>query len=115
MADQKKLMERLKVKTDNEKLSINSQLYFIADAAVLSVADFIRKKSTVIMAWLEGEKLVTKTLYEPEKIVNINKVIVKREKEAMLIMISDEAIIVISSKDPKGCTPQVIRPQQKQE
>jgi hypothetical protein len=29
----------------------------------------------------------------------------------MLIMLSDGMVVVISSKDPKGCTPQIIKPQ----
>ena len=109
MQNQRKLIERVKVKTDNEKLSINSQMYFISDASVFSVSDLIRKKSSVMMAWLEGESLRTRVLYEPSDLVTINKAIVKREKEAILLMISDDAIVVVSSKDPKGCTPQVIK------
>jgi len=109
MQNQRKLIERVKVKTDNEKLSINSQMYFISDTSVFSVSDLIRKKSSVMMAWLEGEALRTKVLYEPRDLVTINKAIVKREKEAILLMVSDDAIVVVSSKDPKGCTPQVIK------
>lgn len=111
MEKQRKLIERVKLKTDNEKLSINSQMYFISDASVFSVSDLIRKKSSVMMAWLEGEALRTKVLYEPSDLVTINKAIVKREKEAILLMVSDDAIVVVSSKDPKGCTPQIIKHQ----
>lgn len=114
--DQKKLMLRVKYKTDNEKLTINSQMYFIADTAVFSVSDLVNQKSSIMMAWLEGETLKTKVLYEPQNpgAVNINKVITEREKQAILIMVSDGAIAIISSKDPKNCTPQVIRTQAKQ-
>ncbi|MCL4537539.1 MAG: hypothetical protein M1610_08115 [Nitrospirae bacterium] len=113
--DQKKLMMRVKYKTDNEKLTINSQMYFIADTAVFSVNDLVNQKGSVMMAWLEGETLKTRVLYEPPNpgAVTINKVITEREKQAILIMASDGTIAVISSKDPKNCTPQVIKTQAK--
>lgn len=113
MADQKKLMMRVKNKTDNEKLTINSQMYFIADTAIFAASDLATQKSSVVMAWLEGEYLKTKALYEPIGVININKVITKSEKQAILIMLSDNAVIVISSNDPKGCIPQVVKPQAK--
>lgn len=114
--DQKKLMLRVKYKTDNEKLTINSQMYFIADTAVFTVSDLVKQKSSLMMAWLEGEMLHMKPLYDPHgpqgnKPIAITKIINNKEKEAMLIMLSDGMVVVISSKDPKGCTPQIIKPQ----
>lgn len=111
--DQKKLMLRIKYKTDNERLTINSQMYFIADTAVFTVSDLVKQKSSLMMAWLEGETLHMKPLYIPQnnKPIGINKIINNKEKEAMLIMLSDGMIVIISSKDPKSCTPQIIKPQ----
>lgn len=109
MESQRKLIERVKSKADNDKLSINSQMYFISDASVFAVSDLIRQKSSVMMAWLEGEALRTKVLYEPLDVTTINKAIVKREKEAILLMLSDNTIVVVSSKDPKGLAPQIIK------
>lgn len=111
--DQKKLMLRVKYKTDNEKLTINSQMYFIANTAVFTVNDLVKQKSSLMMAWLEGEMLHMKSLYDPQgnKPIGITKIINNKEKEAMLIMLSDGMVVVISSRDPKGCTPQVIKPQ----
>jgi hypothetical protein len=110
--DQKKLMLRVKYKTDNEKLTINSQMYFIADTAVFTVSDLVKQKSSLVMAWLEGEILHMKPLYDPQgnKPIGITKIVNNKEKEAMLIMLSDGMVVVISSKDPKGCTPQIIKP-----
>jgi hypothetical protein len=111
--DQKKLMLRVKYKTDNEKLTINSQMYFVAGTAVFTINDLVKQKSSLMMAWLEGETLHTKPLYNPHgnKPVGISKVINNKEKEAMIIMLSDGIVVVISAKDPKGCTPQIIKPQ----
>jgi hypothetical protein len=111
--DSKKLMLRVKYKTDNEKLTINSQMYFIAGTAVFTVSDLVKQKSSLMMAWLEGETLHMKPLYDPQgnNPVRISKVINNREKEAMIIMLSDGMVVVISSRDPKGCTPQIIKPQ----
>lgn len=111
--DQKKLFLRAKYKTDNEKLTINSQMYFIADTAVFTVTSLVNQKCSLMMAWLEGETLKTKVLYEPQSPVSISKVIANKEKEAMLIMIPDGTIVVISSKNPKECTPQIIKQQAK--
>lgn len=111
--DAKKLMLRVKYKTDDEKLTINSQMYFIADTAIFTATDLVRQKCSLMMAWLEGEMLKTKVLYEPQVIVTINKVIVQKEKEAVLAMMSDGAIVIISSKDPKGLAPQIVRQQAK--
>jgi protease II len=107
--DQEKLMMRVKNKTDNEKLMINSLMYFVADTVVYTVNDLVRQKSTLVMAWLDGEMLRTKNLYEPESSITISKVLKKSEKEAMLIMISDGTVIIISTKDPKGFTPQITK------
>ncbi len=109
MSDPKKLMFRIKNKIESEKLTINSQMYFIEDTAVYIASDLAGRKCTLSMAWLEGELLKIKTLYEPQGIVTIQKVLTNREKEAMLIMVADSSIVVVSSKDPKGCAPQVIK------
>ncbi|MCL4492083.1 MAG: hypothetical protein M1510_09315 [Nitrospirae bacterium] len=115
MENQKKLIFRMKNKADSEKLSINSQMYFIADkAAVCTVSDLARQKSSLTMAWMEEETLKTKVLYEPQSLVTINKAIIKREKEAMLFMLSDGVIVIVSSKEPTGCTPQVVTPRAKE-
>ncbi len=113
MPDLKKLMFRVKNKMDTEKLTINSQMYFIEDTAVFIAGDLALRKCTLSMAWLEGELLKIKTLYEPQGTVTIQKALTNREKEAMLIMVGDGAIVVVSSKDPKGCAPQVIKQQAK--
>lgn len=107
--DQKKLMMRVKNKAEGEKLTINSELYFIADTVVFTVSSLVSQKSSLMMAWLEGETLHMKALYEPAATINISKVVVKREKEAMLVMVSDNTIVVVSSKDPKGHAPQIIK------
>lgn len=114
MDEQQKLIFRLKNKADNEKLSINSQMYFIAEkAAVCTVSDLARQRTSLTMSWMEGDSVKTKVLYEPRGIATIAKAIINREKEAMLFMMSDGIIVVVSSKDPTGCTPQVIKPQAK--
>ncbi|BCB95569.1 hypothetical protein JZK55_04910 [Dissulfurispira thermophila] len=113
MIDQKKLMLRVKHKTDNEKLTINSQMYFISDTAVFTVNDLIKQKNSLMLAWLEGETLHMKSLYIPQnnKPIGITKIINNKEKEAIIIMLSDGMIVIISSKDPKNCTPQIIKSQ----
>lgn len=109
MADSKKLMMRIKNKVDAEKLTINSQMYFIVDTAVYSIVNMTTQKSSLQMAWLDGEVLKTQTLYEPAVLAGITKVISKSEKQAMLVMMSDGAIVVISSKDPQKVPAQVIK------
>lgn len=113
--DQKKLILRIKYKTDSEKLIINSLMYFVSDAAIFSVNDLVRRKSTLVMAWMEGETLNTKNLYEPGESFTISKVLRKDDKEAMLIMTSDGSVVIISTKDPKGIVPQItkMKPAQK--
>ncbi|MGO9014354.1 MAG: hypothetical protein ACLQF0_05185 [Dissulfurispiraceae bacterium] len=109
--DEQKLLMRIRNKTDNEKMMINSLMYFVADTAVFTVNDLVRQKSKLVMAWLEEETLKTKNLYEPESTLTINKVLKKSEKEAMLIMTSDGTIVIISTKDPKGVAPQLAKQQ----
>lgn len=107
--DQNKLKTRVKNRTDSEKLTINSLMYFVADTVIYSVNDLVHRKSALVMAWLEGEMLRTKNLYEPESSITISKVLKKSEKEAMLIMTSDGTVVIISTKDPKGVTPQITK------
>ncbi len=109
--DEKKLLMRIRNKTDNEKLIINSLMYFVADTAIFTVNDLVRQKSKLVMAWLDGETLKTKNLYEPESTLTIGKVFKKNDKEAMLIMTSDGTVVIISTKDPKGLAPQITRQQ----
>jgi hypothetical protein len=109
--DQKKLMMRIKNKTDSEKLIINSLMYFVGDTAVFTMNDLVRQKSILVMAWLEGETLKTKNLYEPEGSFTIGKVLRKSEKEAMMIIISDGTVVIISTKDPTGVAPQITKKQ----
>ena len=109
--DEKKLLMRIRNKADNEKLMINSLMYFVADTAVYTVNDLVRQKSKLVMAWLDGEQLKTKNLYEPESTLTISKVFKKSEKEAMLIMTSDGTVVIISTKDPKGVDPQITKQQ----
>ena len=109
--DEQKLLMRIRNKTDNEKMMINSLMYFVADTAIFTVNDLVRQKSKLVMAWLEGDTLKTKNLYEPESTLTIGKVLKKSEKEAMLIMTSDGTIVIISTKDPKGVAPQITRQQ----
>ena len=106
-------MTRIKYKVENEKLTINSQVYFIGGAAVFAATDLAKQKCSLMMAWLEGEVLKTKALYEPQGVVTISKMIVQREKDAMLAMMSDKNIVIISSKDPKGLPPQIVKQQAK--
>jgi hypothetical protein len=113
MADSKKLMMRIKNKVDADKLTINSQMYFIVDTAVYSTVNMTTQKSSLQMAWLDGEMLKIKTIYEPAVVAGITKIIAKSEKQANLVMMSDGAIVVISSKDPKSVPAQVIRQQGK--
>jgi len=109
--DEQKLLMRIRNKTDNEKLIINSLMYFVADTAIFTVNDLVRQKSKLVMAWLDGEMLKTKNLYEPESTLTIGKVFKKNDKEAMLIMTSDGTVVIISTKDPKGLAPQITRQQ----
>ena len=109
--DEKKLLMRIRNKTENEKLMINSLMYFVADTAIFTVNDLVRQKSKLVMAWLDGEILKTKNLYEPESTLTIGKVFKKSEKEAMLIMTSDGTVVIISTKDPKGLAPQITKQQ----
>ncbi|MBF0559832.1 MAG: hypothetical protein HQL08_13750 [Nitrospirae bacterium] len=112
--DQKKLMMRIKYKTDDEKLIINSLMYFVGETALFSANDLVHQKSSLVMAWLEGETLKTKNLYEPGASFTISKVLRKNEKEAMLIMTSDGAVVIISTKDPQGIAPQITKMQSPQ-
>jgi|SRR5208283_319411 len=107
--DEEKLLMRIRNKADNDKLMINSLMYFVGDTAVFTINDLVRQKSKLVMAWLEGESLKTKNLYEPEGTLTIGKVFKKSEKEAMLIMTSDGTVVIISTKDPKGLDPQITR------
>ena len=109
--DEQKLLMRIRNKADNEKLMINSLMYFVGDTAVFTENDLVRQKSKLVMAWLDGEMLKTKNLYEPEGTLTISKVFKKSEKEAMLIMTSDGTVVIISTKDPKGLAPQITRQQ----
>jgi hypothetical protein len=109
--DEQKLLMRIRNKADNEKLMINSLMYFVADTAIFTINDLVRQKSRLVMAWLDGEMLKTKNLYEPENTLTISKVLKKREKEATLIVTSDGTVVIISTKDPKGLAPQITRQQ----
>ncbi|MEW6118165.1 MAG: hypothetical protein AB1553_14900 [Nitrospirota bacterium] len=111
--DQKKLMTRVKYKTDNERLNINSLVYSIADTAIFTVNNLVNQKGALMMAWLEGDTLHTKTLYEPATQATISKVLTMEDKDAKLIMLSDGMIVILSIKDPKGCTPQIVKQQTK--
>ncbi len=108
--DRNKLLMRVKNKTDQEKLTINSQMYFIADSAIFTTGDLIRQKSSLMLAWLEGEMLRTKALYEPPQgFITINKVIAKHEKQVMLVMLSDNTVAIVSSENPVGLAPQIVK------
>lgn len=107
--DQRKLIQRVKNKADSEKLSISSLMYFVGEATVFTVSDLVRRKSKLMMAWIEGEALKEKLLYEPEGPLNISRVLKKSEKEIMLIMASDGAVIIVSTKDPTGIPPQIAK------
>ena len=104
---------RVKNKTDSEKLTINSLMYFAGNTTVFTVSDLVSRTSTLLMAWLEEETLKTKILYGPVGIMNISKVLKKSEKEAMLIMTTDGTLVIISTKDPTGSPPQIVKQQSK--
>lgn len=107
--DQKKLILRIKYKTDDEKLIINSLMYFVGEAAIFSVNNLVHQRSTLMMGWMEGETLKTKNLYEPGASFTISKVLRKDDKEVMLIMTSDGSVVIISTKDPSGVAPQITK------
>jgi len=109
--DQKKLINRVKNKAESEKQTINSLMYFAGDTTVFTISDLVKQKSTLQMAWLEGETLQTKILYEPAGILNISKVLKKSEKELMLIITSDGTVVIISTKDPTAIAPQIAKQQ----
>ncbi|MEW5745384.1 MAG: hypothetical protein AB1805_08115 [Nitrospirota bacterium] len=111
--DQKKLMFRIKNKTDQEKLTISSMMYFVADTAVFTVTDMIRQKCSLMMAWLEEDALKMKVLYEPSAAVTIGKMLNKSDKGIHIVMLSDGALVILSMKDPKGVAPQVVKQQAK--
>ncbi|MDX9715352.1 MAG: hypothetical protein RBT37_07980 [Dissulfurispiraceae bacterium] len=106
---QKVLMERVKIKTEAAKETIDSLVYFVKDSVIYISKDLATSALTLMMSWLEGEMLKSKKLYEPEGNVAITKVLNKKEKEAMLFMMSDGAIIVVSTNNPTGTNAQIIK------
>jgi len=107
---QKVLMERVKVKTDAAKETIDSLVYFVKETVIYMSKDLATTNLTLMMSWLEGDTLKSKKLYEPEGNVTITKVLNKKEKEIMLFMISDNAIVVVSTTNPDSTNAQIIKP-----
>lgn len=110
MVDQHKLITKVKLKTDGEKLTINSLMYFVGDASVFTLSDLVRRKTSLMMAWLEGETLKMKTLYEPAGDLNVTKALKKSEKDVMLFMLSDNTVVAVSTKNPISAAAQIIKP-----
>ncbi|MCE5311971.1 MAG: hypothetical protein LLF86_02330 [Nitrospiraceae bacterium] len=106
---QKALMERVKIKADAAKETIDSLVYFVQDAVIYISKDLPTSSLTLMMSWLEGEMLKSKKLYEPDGNVAITKVLNKKEKEVMLFMMSDNAIVVVSTSNPTGTNAQIIK------
>ncbi|HSW65075.1 MAG TPA: hypothetical protein VLH56_17450 [Dissulfurispiraceae bacterium] len=113
MVDQNKLMNRIKHKTEADRLTISSMMYFVAEAAVFAVKDLASQHASLHMAWLEGAALMMKPLADLPGSITIAKVLKKEDKDAMLFVLSDNSIIVVSAVDPVGRLHQMIRPQPK--
>ncbi|HMK44023.1 MAG TPA: hypothetical protein VK445_07795 [Dissulfurispiraceae bacterium] len=111
MADQKKLMNKVKLKAEADKLTIASMMYFVADAVVFSTRDLVSQQMLLQMAWLSGETLLMKELLSFTSGVDISRVLKKVDKDAMLFVLTDNVIVVVSASDPVGREPQIIRPQ----
>ena len=109
MIDQNKLMNRIKIKTEADRMTISSMLYFVRETAVYAVKDLVTQQSSLQMAWLDGESLTTKQLADLPAGVSIAKVLKKEDKDAMLFVLSDNSLVVISASEPSARPPQVIR------
>ena len=113
MVDQNRLMNRVKHRTEADRLTISSMMYFVAEAAVFAVRDLVSQQASLQMAWLEGEALMMKPLADLPGGISIAKVLKKEDKNAMLFVLSDNSIVVVSAEDPVGRPHQMIRPQTK--
>jgi len=109
MADQKKLMNRVKLKAEKDRMTISSMMYFVAHSTVFAVKDLVSLQESLQMAWLEGEALQQKELAPILAGVSIQKVLRKDDKDAMLFVMSDNTIVVISASDPVSRPPQIIK------
>ncbi len=110
MVDQNKLINRAKIRTEADRLTISSMMYFVSDAAVFSVRDLVSQQASLQMAWLEGEAFMMKLLADLPGGVSITKVLKKDDKKVMLFLLSDNSIVAVSTEDPVGHQPQIIRP-----
>jgi hypothetical protein len=109
MIDQNKLMNRIKMKTEVDRATISSMIYFVKETAVFAVKDLVTGQSGLQMAWLDGEALTMKQLADLPAGVSITKVLKKEDKDAMLFVLSDNSLVVISASEPALRPPQVIR------
>ncbi|NLI29733.1 MAG: hypothetical protein GX423_06605 [Nitrospiraceae bacterium] len=110
MVDQKKLMNRVKLKTEKDRMTISSMMYFVGPATVFAAKDLVSLQESLQMAWLEGEALQQKELAPIPAGISIQKVLRKDDKDAMLFVLSDNTIVVVSASDPVSRPPQIIKP-----
>lgn len=113
MVDQKKLMNRVKLKTERDRMTISSMMYFVGPTTVFAAKDLVSQQESLQMAWLDGESLHQRSLADIPAGITIQKVLKKEDKDAMLFVMSDNSLVVVSASDPVGRPAQVIRPQVK--
>lgn len=113
MADQNKLMNRIKLKTEKDRMTISSMMYFVGPATVFAAKDLVTQQESLQMAWLEGEALHQRQLADLAAGITIQKVLKKDDKDAMLFVMTDNSIVVVSASDPVVRPVQIIRPQPK--
>jgi hypothetical protein len=110
MIDQNKLMNRIKLKTERDHETISSMMYFVGPCAVFALKNLVSQQESLQMAWLEGETLQQKELIAIQPGISIQKVLKKEDKDAMLFILSDNVIVVVSTSDPIARPPQIINP-----
>jgi len=110
MVDLKKLMNRVNLKTAKDRMTISWMMYFVGPATVFAAKDLVSLQESLQMAWLEGEALQQKELAPIPAGISIQKVLRKDDKDAMLFVLSDNTIVVVSASDPVSRPPQIIKP-----
>jgi hypothetical protein len=69
----------------------------------------VSQQESLQMAWLEGEALQQKKLADLPSGITIQKVLKKEDKDAMLFVLTDNSIVVVSASDPVTRPVQIIR------
>lgn len=110
MVDQNKLMNRVKLKTERERMTISSMMYFVGPSTVFAAKDLVSQQESLQMAWLEGEAVQQRQIAPLPAGITIQKVLKKEDKDAMLFMLTDNTIVVVSASDPVARPAQIIKP-----